>query len=85
VSWSNAACKGRTDVFYGPDDETPEAREFRERRAKAICATCPVLIRRDCLEHALTFPEKHGVWAGRTAGEIGNLRRARSHRKLAAA
>ena len=30
--------------------------------AKAICAGCPVTAQ--CLRHALSFPEWHGVWAG---------------------
>lgn len=32
------------------------------RIAKAFCSDCPVF--QECLTHALTKPERHGVWAG---------------------
>ena len=42
--WQDAAaCRG-TDVvlFFGPDGERQPEREIRERKAKAMCASCPV-------------------------------------------
>ena len=30
--------------------------------ALRICAACPV--KKDCLEYALTAPERHGIWGG---------------------
>lgn len=48
-------------LFFSPAGEKGEAREQRAARAKAVCATCPVI--RDCLTHALTHSE-WGVWGG---------------------
>ncbi|MEY9944726.1 WhiB family transcriptional regulator [Kitasatospora sp. GAS1066B] len=72
-----AAC---TDVdpglFYGPDPdedgyEDTAAREFAERRAKAICWSCPV--RGRCLALAMERKEPEGVWGGLTARERRRL------------
>lgn len=43
-------------------------------QAKAICADCPV--RQKCLDWALTYPEKHGIWGGLTEEERAAMRRA---------
>ena len=43
-----AACRGKEVVlFFGPDGERQPEREIRERKAKAVCAACPV--RAECL------------------------------------
>jgi WhiB family redox-sensing transcriptional regulator len=39
-----------------------DERLTRERRAKAICAVCPVQV--ECLEYAIRTREPHGVWGG---------------------
>jgi WhiB family transcriptional regulator, redox-sensing transcriptional regulator len=59
-----AACRGEdTGLFFPPSDvETRDAKVQRERRAKAICATCPVRI--ECLEYAVRTQEPHGIWGG---------------------
>ncbi len=59
-----AACKGpQAAVFFPPSHlERKEERDVRERRAKAICAICPV--RRPCLDYALRIREPHGIWGG---------------------
>lgn len=59
-----AACRApETRLFFPPTRvERRDEREDRERRAKAICATCPV--RRECLEYALDIREPHGIWGG---------------------
>jgi WhiB family redox-sensing transcriptional regulator len=50
-------------VFFAPlAFEHKAAREAREAKAKAICATCPV--RTPCLEWALAVREPYGVWGG---------------------
>ncbi|MFF2951787.1 WhiB family transcriptional regulator [Kitasatospora sp. NPDC057965] len=74
-----AACAGAdTDLFYpDPEEIGPEAAEWAERRAKMICAGCPV--RAMCLELALERREPEGVFGGLTAAErrtIGRRRRA---------
>jgi len=42
--------------------ERKDERLSRERRAKAICASCPVL--ELCLDYALRIREPHGIWGG---------------------
>ena len=38
------ACRGHDSaVYFHPDGERGHARENRERNAKKVCATCPVL------------------------------------------
>lgn len=51
-----AACRNRGPALwysYDPDDQ---------KTAAAICAACPV--RTECHQHAETFPEIYGMWAG---------------------
>jgi WhiB family transcriptional regulator, redox-sensing transcriptional regulator len=59
-----AACRGEdTGLFFPPTELEPkEERKVRERRAKAICAICPVRI--ECLEYAIRIKEPHGIWGG---------------------
>jgi WhiB family redox-sensing transcriptional regulator len=63
-SWRvQAACRGTdTALFFGPEGERPSGRAIRERKAKAICAVCPVL--ELCRLYALSHYERHGVWGG---------------------
>lgn len=50
------ACRGvDVEMFYPERGEQVQA-------AVAVCVTCPV--RRECLHHALTAPEKIGIWGG---------------------
>ena len=64
-AWQDAgACRGKDIVlFFGPDGERQPEREVRERKAKAVCAACPV--RAECLTYAVSRPEKYGTWGGR--------------------
>ena len=64
-SWQHrAACRGpQAAVFFPPPHfERKRDRLERERRAKAICASCPVI--NQCLDYALTIREPHGIWGG---------------------
>jgi WhiB family redox-sensing transcriptional regulator len=62
VDWREfAGCKGRTELFFAPKAERPQARERRENRANTLCATCPVTS--SCREHAREERE-YGFWAG---------------------
>ena len=57
------ACRSRdTELFFHPDNERGPRREAREAAAKAVCASCPVLMQ--CREHALATREPYGVWGG---------------------
>ena len=63
-----AACRGLdSEMFFHPEGERGSAKEARERAAKALCATCPVLM--ECRAHALKVREPFGVWGGLTESE----------------
>lgn len=69
-SWQHrGACRGpQATVFFPPPHfERKSERAERERRAKEICATCPVI--EECLDYALTIREPHGVWGGLNESE----------------
>lgn len=64
-SWQHrGACRGpQAMVFFPPAQfERKADRAERERRAKAICAECPV--RQECLDYAISIREPHGIWGG---------------------
>jgi hypothetical protein len=57
------------DMFFGEKD--PEDDDYTPRTSltitkikavKEFCHSCPVFVQ--CLTHALTTPERHGIWAG---------------------
>lgn len=69
--WAARACRDiDPETFYPPKD-TPDGTPPNrwERRALAVCHTCPV--RAACLDAALEFPsnEQHGVIGGMTAAQ----------------
>lgn len=70
-----AACRdtGVMMLFFGPDGERPAERAIRERKAKAVCAVCP--LRAECLEYALRHPARFGIWGGLNAEELAAERR----------
>ena len=51
-----------SEMFFHPDGERGPRRRNRENSAKAICASCPVLIA--CRTHALAVQEPYGIWGG---------------------
>jgi WhiB family redox-sensing transcriptional regulator len=60
-----AACRGEEDasLFFAPSHlETKDEKHARERRAKSLCAGCPVRV--ECLEYAIRTREPHGIWGG---------------------
>jgi WhiB family redox-sensing transcriptional regulator len=73
---ARAACRGpETALFFPPSNtERREDRDARERRAKAICGSCPV--RRECLQYALGVGEMHGIWGGLNEMERRGLQEA---------
>lgn len=69
-AWQDrAACRGGAvaKLFFAPDSERICERQERETSAKQVCGACPV--RQQCLDHALSFPERVGVWGGLTEDE----------------
>ena len=67
LAWHDkAACKGKSEIFFGPYNERTGAKEKREAIARQICATCPVL--QNCRDHARSFSE-YGFWGGESEEE----------------
>ena len=59
----HGACRGKdTELFFHPEGERGPRRANREASAKAVCASCPVLLQ--CRTHALAAREPYGVWGG---------------------
>lgn len=59
-SWrSRANCIGRPLEWFFP------AKGETTREAEATCLRC--FVRNECLKHAVQFPERHGVWGGKSA------------------
>ena len=67
LAWTGeAACQGRTELFFAPAGERPEARVVREGRARAVCMECPVL--GPCRDWARENRE-YGFWGGESEEE----------------
>ncbi|MEU9832734.1 WhiB family transcriptional regulator [Streptosporangium sp. NPDC048047] len=65
-------CRYDRDLHAGPDHpEGEQERAARVQVAREVCGLCPV--RPLCLAYALTVRPATGVWAARTAEEIGHL------------
>lgn len=60
------ACRGMNPDMFFPE------RGDDARDAKAVCARCPVTA--DCLEWALTAPEKDGIWGGTSGKDRKKMR-----------
>jgi WhiB family transcriptional regulator, redox-sensing transcriptional regulator len=70
---SDAACQGLgDDLFFATSNERGASRRHRERAAKAVCATCPVVD--PCLAWALAASEPYGVWGGQSPEERSRLK-----------
>jgi len=89
-SWGwqeQAACRGMDLViFFGREGERGPGRDRREAKAKRVCEGCPV--RTECLDYAVSRPEKYGVYGGlsedeRAAERRRRLRQARGEEKAA--
>ena len=82
LGWqAQASCKGKGDLFFGPDNEGPVQQARRERRAKRVCAGCPVTA--ECRAFGEALPadlRKHSVFGG-----IAETDRRRLVRRVAAA
>lgn len=82
-SWQlQAACRGRTDLFFHPPNEREPHRSRRETAAKQICHAC--VVRQECAAFALETCEPYGTWGGMSELErelllaAGPVRRGRS-------
>lgn len=80
-----AKCRGRTNVFFGPPHERPEARLRREAVARKYCEVCPVS--EPCRQWAREHGE-NGLWGGENEEEraaAGYAPRSITRRSVAAA
>jgi len=67
LSWTvDAACEGRTELFFAPAGERPEARVVRESKARSICMECPVL---DSCRDWAREQREYGFWGGESEEE----------------
>ncbi|HVL94079.1 MAG TPA: WhiB family transcriptional regulator [Acidimicrobiales bacterium] len=66
-----AACRGVDPLVFYPTAEDDIATD----QAKSICHSCPV--REPCLDHALMYREREGVWGGATERERRRMIRQR--------
>lgn len=75
--WQHAgACRDADpEIFFHPMGERGGAARRRERAAKAVCASCPVV--RRCREFALDTRQEYGVWGGLSEIERDAAVRAR--------
>ena len=60
------ACRGKSELFFAPFAERPEARVRREAQARAICQTCASMA--PCRSYARANREL-GFWGGESAAE----------------
>ena len=58
---AEAACTGRTNLFFGLAGERPERRIRREESARQVCDSCPALV--PCRAYARAGRE-YGFWGG---------------------
>ncbi|MFG3050936.1 WhiB family transcriptional regulator [Kitasatospora sp. NPDC048239] len=77
-----AACVGvDTDLFFPDPAEIGErAARWAERRARMICAGCPVRLM--CLAQALERREPHGIVGGLNAAERASIRRSQQRARV---
>ena len=62
LAWTaDASCQGRSELFFAPAGERPEARVLREGQARSVCRACPVM--RECRDWAREHRE-YGFWGG---------------------
>jgi WhiB family redox-sensing transcriptional regulator len=67
LSWTDeASCAGRTELFFAPAGERPEARAVREGKARSVCSECEVLLA--CRDWAREHRE-YGFWGGESEEE----------------
>ncbi len=72
----HGVCRGMdSEVFFHPEGERGPRRARREANAKALCATCPVLL--SCRAHALAAQEPYGIWGGLSEQDRDDILRGR--------
>lgn len=69
-----AACIGLNGDWWFP------VRGTSATEAKTVCGTCPV--RSDCLDYALRWDIRHGIWGGLSTRERQRLGRRQPPRRI---
>ena len=68
--WAAAACRlSDPELFFPVSSAGPAGKQAE--RAKEVCGRC--LVRRQCLEFALSSRQAHGIWGGLTEQERSRL------------
>lgn len=67
IDWMpRGSCRGKSELFFAPFAERPEARVRREAQARTICQGCAVMI--PCRTYARENREL-GFWGGESEAE----------------
>ena len=66
--WTQGACRNRNTNDWFAD----RGEDLRRDRAVVVCMRCPV--RRQCVEWAVTAPEKWGIWGATTSRQRAGAR-----------
>ena len=67
LPWAGqAACRGRSNLFFGAAGERPEARRQREAQARLICLACPAV---DPCRRWAREQREYGFWGGESEEE----------------
>ncbi len=67
MSWvDHGMCRGKSELFFAPFAERPEARVRREAKARELCAACQVA--EPCKSYARDNREL-GYWGGESESE----------------
>ena len=67
LNWmDHAVCKGKTNLFFPPKAERPQARVRREAQARLLCRTCPV---NDKCQVFARDNREYGFWGGESEEE----------------
>ena len=68
TTWmEQAACKGRSDLFFPAPGSGNSNQRFHDAAA-TICHSCPV--QDNCRHYAIAIGAQHGVWAGVPARQL---------------
>ncbi|MFM9038026.1 MAG: WhiB family transcriptional regulator [Actinomycetota bacterium] len=62
----HAVCKGKTNLFFPPKAERPQARVRREAQARLLCRSCPV---NDKCQVFARDNREYGFWGGESEEE----------------
>ncbi|MGH8976242.1 MAG: WhiB family transcriptional regulator [Acidimicrobiia bacterium] len=67
MEWkSEAACEGRTQLFFASHGERPDIRDRREALARALCQECAVL---EACRNWARQRREYGFWGGESEEE----------------